>query len=249
MNDIAIVVPFFNHAQVIEETVAALSQFGLRCWVVNDGSNAAASAVVARIAARESAWLTLVSHPDNRGKGAAVVTGLRAAQAAGATHALQIDADGQHDFGDINRCLLCVRQYPEALILGAPVFNASVPRARRIGRKITNFWVAVNTLSRDIPDAMCGFRVYPLAPILQLASTGAIGSRMAFDPEIVVRAVWHGIPIRTFDTRVNYPTDGVSHFKFLRDNLLISWMHTRLFFGMSLRLPSLLARRWHRRGQ
>ena len=246
MRDIAIIVPYFNHQHAIGETVAALSTQGLRCWIVNDGSDAEASAAVTQLAQRECQWLTLVSHADNRGKGAAVLTACRAAYAAGATHALQIDADGQHDFHDIAKLVQLSRVNPDAVVLGVPVFDSSVPASRRIGRKLTNFWVSVNTLSRDIQDAMCGFRIYPLQPILQLASHRAIAQRMAFDPEILVRAVWQGMRVVSCPTRVRYPADGVSHFKMLSDNVQISWMHTRLFFGMLLRLPVLLTRNWQR---
>jgi hypothetical protein len=141
------------------------------------------------------------------------------------------------------------RERPDAVILGVPIFDATVPTARRIGRKLTNFWVAVNTLSCGIQDAMCGFRVYPLAALLQQAAPECRGQRMEFDPEVLVRASWQGIAIVPFATRVTYPADGVSHFAMLHDNLRISWMHTRLFFGMLLRLPMLLARRMHERSQ
>ena len=243
MLEVALVVPYFNHEHAIERTVDALATQGLRCWLIDDGSQPPAAAAAARVAARASAWLTLVRHTGNRGKGAAVLTGCRAAHAAGATHALQIDADGQHDFRDIARMVALARQHPDAIILGVPIFDATLPAARRIGRRLTNFWVAVNTLSLGIQDAMCGFRVYPLAALLPLAARASGDQRMEFDPEILVRAAWRGIPIVPCETRVTYPADGVSHFKLLRDNLRISWMHTRLFCGMLPRLPMLLARR------
>jgi hypothetical protein len=134
------------------------------------------------------------------------------------------------------------RASPTAIIAGVPVFDASAPAARRIGRKLTTLWVRINTLSSRIDDAMCGFRVYPLASVMQLSARASFGSRMEFDPEILVRAVWAGIPLVSMPTNVTYPSDGVSHFKMWRDNVRISWMHTRLFFGMLWRLPVLLAR-------
>jgi glycosyltransferase involved in cell wall biosynthesis len=243
MPEIALVVPYFNHQHAIAQTVACLAATGMRCWLINDGSSAAATALVNALAARESNWLTVLNHAQNRGKGAAVMTGFRAAFEAGATHALQIDADGQHDFRDIPRMARLCCEHPRAIISGTPIFDASVPAARRLGRKLTNFWVAINTLSSDSGDAMCGFRVYPLAAITRLVEIEPVGLRMDFDPEILVRARWHGIQVIEIKTSVTYPADGVSHFRMLRDNVRISWMHTRLFFGMLLRLPRLLGQR------
>jgi hypothetical protein len=179
----------------------------------------------------------------NRGKGVAVIAGFTAAHAAGCTHALQVDADGQHDFTSIPQIAALARANPDAIITGVPVFDRSAPASRRIGRKLTTLWVRINTLSSRIEDAMCGFRVYPLAPIVRLAARGNCGSRMEFDPEILVRAVWDGMPVVSMPTRVTYPLDGVSHFKMWRDNVRISWMHTRLFFGMLWRAPMILLRR------
>jgi hypothetical protein len=156
---------------------------------------------------------------------------------------LQIDADGQHDFGAVPQIAELSRATPDAIVTGVPVFDDSAPAARRIGRKLTTLWVRINTLSGEIDDAMCGFRVYPLANVIPLAGGADFGKRMEFDPEILVRASWAGIPIVNMPTRVIYPADGVSHFKMWRDNARISWMHTRLLFGMILRLPVLLLRR------
>jgi glycosyltransferase involved in cell wall biosynthesis len=240
---LALIVPFFNHEHAIGQTVAALKTHGLPCWLIDDGSDARCTPVLEAIAARESAWLTLIRCPVNRGKGVAVLVGFEAAYAAGCTHGLQIDADGQHDFAAIPEIAALARAHPEAIVTGVPVFDASAPAARRIGRKFTTLWVRINTLSKRIEDAMCGFRIYPLAAVIELARHGGFGRRMEFDPEILVRACWAGIDIVNMPTRVTYPLDGVSHFKMWRDNVRISWMHTRLFFGMLLRLPVLLLRR------
>jgi glycosyltransferase involved in cell wall biosynthesis len=243
MMRLGLIVPFYNHEHAIRQTVDKLRAYGLECWLVDDGSDARCAPVLEAIAAAESSWLTLIRCPVNRGKGVAVLTGFGAAHAAGCTHALQVDADGQHDFTAIPRIAELAREHPDAIVTGVPVFDASAPAARRIGRKLTTFWVRINTLSLRIVDAMCGFRIYPLAPIMRLAASGSIGRRMEFDPEILVRAVWAGIPVVSMSTNVTYPIDGVSHFKMWRDNVRISWMHTRLFFGMLWRAPRLLARR------
>jgi len=242
MMRLGLIVPFYNHEHAIRQTVAALKVHGYECWLIDDGSDAGCAAVLDDIAAREADWIRLLRHPENRGKGIAVLTGFHAAYAAGCTHALQIDADGQHDFAAIPRIAALALQHPTAIITGVPVFDASAPAARRIGRKFTTLWVRINTLSSHIDDAMCGFRVYPLAAIMRLAKRASFGSRMEFDPEILVRAVWDGVPVVSMPTQVVYPSDGVSHFKMWRDNARISWMHTRLFFGMLWRMPVLLAR-------
>ena len=243
MMRLGLIVPFYNHEHAIRQTIAALKPYGFECWLVDDGSDARCGPVLEALASQEASWLRLIRCPVNRGKGIAVLAGFTAASAAGCTHGLQIDADGQHDFASIPRITALAQAHPDAIVTGVPVFDASAPAARRIGRKLTTFWVRVNTLSSVIEDAMCGFRVYPLGPIMQLTRRGSVGKRMEFDPEILVRAVWAGVPVISMATSVTYPADGVSHFKMWRDNVRISWMHTRLFFGMLWRAPLLLARR------
>jgi glycosyltransferase involved in cell wall biosynthesis len=241
-----IVIPYHNHPGAIGQVVAALRPLGLPCRIVDDGSDAPSQEVLARLASRES-WVTLQRLPVNQGKGAAVMAGCDAALAQGFTHALQIDADGQHDVNDVPRLLELSRQRPSALISGQAVYDDSVPRSRLYGRYITHFWVWVNTLSLEIRDSMCGLRVYPLAQASAIWRKHHIGRRMDFDTEIMVRLSWSGVAVINVPTRVTYPMDGVSHFKMLRDNLFISAMHTRLFFGMLWRIPMLLGRRLARR--
>jgi hypothetical protein len=173
-----------------------------------------------------------------------VMRGFEKALAEGYTHAVQIDADHQHDPADIPRLLALSQANPEALITGIPVYDNSVPKSRLYGRYATHVMVWINTLSLSIRDSMCGFRVYPLAQTLQVWRSEAVGKRMQFDTEIMVRMYWSGITVLSLPTAVTYPADGVSHFDLWRDNLRISSMHTRLFFGMLRRLPTLLARSW-----
>jgi len=182
----------------------------------------------------------LVRHDENLGKGGAVMTGLAKAQEAGFTHALQIDADGQHDIKGIKILAAQAERYPASLICGKPVFDASISRLRYYSRYITLYLVWLETLSREIHDALCGLRLYPLAETTALVRRGGIGTRMAFDPEILVRAVWAGIPLRYVPVNVIYPEDGKSHFHYLRDNLGIAWMHIRLVAGMLIRFPMLI---------
>jgi hypothetical protein len=162
---------------------------------------------------------------------------------AGFTHALQIDADGQHDASDVPKFVAAGRDHPRHVICGIPVYDASVPRARLYGRYLTHVWVWINTLSLRIRDSMCGFRLYPLAPVTRLVAEETIGRRMDFDSEILVRLFWRDVAVISVPTRVTYPSDGVSHFDVWRDNVRISRMHTRLFFGMLRRAPRLLWRR------
>jgi glycosyltransferase involved in cell wall biosynthesis len=237
-----VVVPVFDHEHAIGETVAGLRRFGLRCYLVDDGSGPACRAVLDELAAQEASWGRLLRHPANQGKGAAVRTGCTAALADGFTHAVQVDADGQHDLNDLPRLLTLAEQTPGAVVTGIPVYDASVPRSRFYGRYLTHVWVWINTLSLEIRDSMCGFRVYPLADALAVWNSVHVSRRMAFDTDILVRLWWRGVPVRQLPTRVTYPRDGVSHFDLLWDNVRITGMHARLCCGMLLRLPWLLAR-------
>lgn len=238
-----VVVPVFDHPQAIEGLVQTLRGQGVPCLLVDDGSGPACAALLARLAAQSPDEVSLLRLDPNQGKGAAVMAGLREAGRRGFSHALQIDADGQHDARDVPRFLAMARETPDAVINGRPIYDASVPKARLYGRYASHVWVWINTLSLAIRDSMCGFRVYPLAPTLALLDREYIGTRMDFDSEILVRLYWQGLDIRDCPTRVTYPEHGVSHFRMLRDNLRISAMHTRLFFGMVWRLPRLLARK------
>lgn len=233
---VALVIPNYNHVVAIEATLERLAHLELPCYLVNDGSDDATRYLLTSLAQRYS-WVTLLHHPFNRGKGAAVTTGLRAAYREGYSHALQVDADGQHNLDDIPAMLARAEEKPDALISGLPQYDESVPKIRLYARYLTHFWVWVETLSLDIQDAMCGFRVYPLAATEQLFLTNALGERMDFDIEVMVRLHWQGVQVIHLPTRVIYPEDGISHFQGLWDNLRISGMHTRLFFGMLKRLP------------
>jgi glycosyltransferase involved in cell wall biosynthesis len=242
-----IVVPVYNHEHAIGAVLAGLLRHGVPCMLVDDGSSAACAAVLDALARQHADKVVLVRLPHNQGKGAAVLAGFRRAAQLGYTHVLQIDADGQHDTADVPKFLAQAAAHPDAIICGHPVYDESVPRARLYGRYATHIWVWINTLSLDIKDSMCGFRVYPVAPVNALAARRSIGARMNFDTDILVRLFWTGLQVINLPTRVSYPSDGVSHFRVWRDNVLISWMHTQLFFGMLPRIPRLLARKWQTR--
>jgi glycosyltransferase involved in cell wall biosynthesis len=243
-----IVIPFYNHEAAIGQTLSSIRHSGLPCWLVDDGSDERCTATLEALAASESAWLKLIRYQPNQGKGQAVMTGCAAAAEQGFTHALQLDADGQHDVADLPKMLALSQAHPQALVTGVPLYDDSVPRSRLYGRYITHFWVWIHTISFQIRDSMCGYRVYPLAQTLDIWNTQHVGRRMDFDIEIMVRMFWAGVPVLSLPTRVTYPLDGVSHFNMTRDNLRISGMHTRLFFGMLLRLPRLLLQRFRPRG-
>jgi len=236
-----VIIPVYNHGETLSGTLENLSSYGLHTFVVDDGSNDRTKEILAKLDAEFD--IDLITLPENQGKGAAVKVGFCKAWAKGFTHGIQVDADGQHDLGDLGILLDEAWKNPDALISGDPQYDESAPASRLYGRSITRFWVWVETLSLDIPDAMCGFRIYPLEPCIRLIDDRRIGTRMEFDIEIAVRLHWRGVPFIAIPTRVTYPDDGTSHFRVLQDNWRITRMHTMLFFGMLLRLPVLLLRK------
>ncbi len=239
----AVLIPVYNHERAIGPTLDEVLTAGCEVLLVDDGSDDACARVLVGLRDRHPDKVRLLRLPRNGGKGAAVKAGMRALLAWGYSHGLQIDADGQHDIDDVPHFLETARESPGSLVSGCPEFDAEVPRIRYYGRYLTHVWVWINTLSFEIRDTMCGFRVYPLAATVALLEQEHCGDRMEFDPEIMVRWHWRGGSVVILPTRVRYPLDGVSHFNLLRDNLLISRMHVRLFFGMLLRLPAILGRR------
>jgi glycosyltransferase involved in cell wall biosynthesis len=239
-----VVIPVYNHEHAVGIVVKAVVGLNVPCILVDDGSSPACARVLDELAGGAPGAISLLRHEVNRGKGCAVLTGMRYAAEAGYTHALQIDADGQHNTTDITRFLAQAAASPLALIIGCPQYDESVPAARLYARYLTHVWVWINTLSLQIKDSMCGFRVYPLPPLLALATRRRLGNRMDFDTEVLVRLSWQGLQVVNVPTRVIYPVDGVSHFRLWLDNVLISRMHATLFFGMLLRLPMLLSRKW-----
>lgn len=239
-----IVIPVYDHEHAIGAVVSAILKQGLSCILVDDGSAIKCAQVLEALAATTPGQVTLIKHKFNLGKGAAVLTGFVAAADAGYTHVVQIDADGQHSVADVPKFLAAATLHPDAIIAGYPVYDESVPALRLYGRYLTHIWVWINTLSFQIKDSMCGFRAYPVAPVIDLMKHQKIGARMNFDTDILVRLYWQGLDVVNLPTRVAYPTDGVSHFRVFFDNALITRMHTILFFGMLLRFPKLLARKW-----
>ncbi|KKD61133.1 acyltransferase [Grimontia sp. AD028] len=232
-------IPCYNHGAAIGTVVDALKAFDLPIVIVDDGSDEPTKTVLDRLSQQDD--VTLHRLEENQGKGGAVMAGLKQAQTLGFTHALQIDADGQHDLTAVPALIEESQTYPDSLISGKPIYDESVPKSRLYGRYITHFWVTLETLSTTIKDSMCGFRAYPLAQTLKVIEASSLGKRMDFDIEIMVRLYWDGCDIRYIDTKVIYPEDGLSHFDAFKDNVRISKMHSLLFFSMLPKIPRLLA--------
>ncbi|MDO5685879.1 MAG: glycosyltransferase family 2 protein [Neisseria sp.] len=225
------VIPHYNHETTLGSVVQAMRALDLDCLIVDDGSTAAARTVLHQLAADDLRTL-LYLRDQNGGKGAAMKDGFRYAAAHGYSHVLQIDADAQHCFTDAQKMIQAACEQTNAMICGNPIYGADAPKSRLYGRKLTNFWIRINTGSRNIPDGMCGFRLYPLVATIPVLDEETIGERMDFDTEILVHLFWRKVPFIWIDTPVRYRQDGISHFRAFGDNVLISRMHARLFLQM-----------------
>ena len=240
-----VLIPSYNPGAKVYETVRAARSYWSPVWVVVDGSDDGSTEGLLSMAAVDSGLRVMVL-PHNQGKGAAVLFGLDQAAAAGYSHVLSMDSDGQHPADCIPSFMAASEQQPAAMILGMPVFDASAPGLRVNGRKISNWWANLETLWAGIGDSLFGFRVYPVEPLRRVMRGQRWMRHFDFDPEAVVRLCWRGVRPVNLPAAVRYyrkEEGGVSHFRYLRDNLLLTWMHTRLFAGFVLRLPVLLARR------
>ena len=240
-----VLIPSYNPGPKVYDTVRAARAQWTPVWVVVDGSEDGTAGGLTALAAGDDG-LHVIVLPNNVGKGAAVLHGLDQAAAEGFTHALTMDSDGQHPAELIPRFMAESAAQPEAMVLGKPVFDASAPVLRVRGRKVSNAWADLETLWMGIGDSLYGFRVYPVEPLRRVMRGQRWMRRFDFDPEAAVRLAWRGVrpvnlpaPVRYFSA----DEGGVSHFNYLRDNLLLTWMHTRLFFGFLMRLPLLLWRR------
>ena len=238
-----VVVPIYNHKETISQVVESLTVFSLPCFIVDDGSNSSTKQVLLNLS-QEKHQVEVITRPENGGKGAAVVTGLLLAYEKGYTHALQVDADGQHKISDVKKFLDHSLIHLDALILGRPIFDESAPKSRLYGRRITHFMVWLETLSLQIKDTLCGFRMYPLGPVKSIADKTRLRKRMDFDPEIAVRLHWAGTPVVNLDTPVKYDPHGLSHFDFKWDNLRMILLHTQLLLEMVIKLPNILSRKF-----
>jgi glycosyltransferase involved in cell wall biosynthesis len=237
-----VLIPSYNSGLKLLETVAAARRFWAPVWVVVDGSTDGTDTALERLAAGDDG-LAIIRRSRNGGKGAAVLDGLRAAAAQGFSHALVMDADGQHPAPLIPEFMGLSRARPEAMILGVPVFDDSAPAARVVGRRISNWWANLETLWAGIDDSLFGFRVYPIAELRRVMEATRWMRRFDFDVEAAVRLSWGRVPAISRPAPVRYfrPDEGgVSHFRYGRDNALLAWMHLRLMIGFLRRLPLLV---------
>ncbi|MGV3581790.1 MAG: glycosyltransferase family 2 protein [Methylophilus sp.] len=240
-----VLIPSYNPGEKVFNTVIEARQYWNPVWVVVDGSTDGSTAKLVTMAEQDDG-LRVIVLPENQGKGAAVLHGLDEAAQAGFTHVLTMDSDGQHPAERIPVFMATSSSQPECMILGMPVFDTSAPSLRVKGRKISNWWANLETLWMGIGDSLFGFRVYPVNALRQIMRQQHWMRHFDFDPEAVVRLCWRGVKPINLPVPVRYfsiEEGGVSHFRYLRDNLLLTWMHTRLLFGFLLRLPWLLIKR------
>lgn len=240
-----VLIPSFNPGSKVYETVRAARSQWEPVWVVVDGSTDGTTAGLQKMAAQDTGLRVFVL-PQNCGKGTAVMHGIERARAEGFTHALTMDSDGQHPAECIAEFMATSQQNPQNMILGKPQFDASAPALRVQGRRISNWWANVETLWMGIGDSLFGFRVYPIEPLLRIMQKNRWMRRFDFDPEAAVRLCWHNVAPINVSAPVKYlRTDegGVSHFNYLRDNALLTWMHARMFIEFLLRLPVLVYER------
>ena len=240
-----VLIPSYNTGERLFSTVREARAQWTPVWVVIDGSTDGTGERLAKLAA-DDPGLKVLQLPMNEGKGAAVLHGLRKAREAGFTHALTMDSDGQHPADLIESFMRASQRAPQAMILGKPVFGPEAPRVRVLGRKISNGLVAVETLWGGIADCLYGFRVYPIVPLIDVMHSQPWMRRFDFDIEAAVRLVWRGVPPINLPAPVKYLSleeGGVSHFNYVRDNLLLTWMHARLLLGGLVRMPWLLLQR------
>jgi glycosyltransferase involved in cell wall biosynthesis len=243
------VIPHFNHHVAFSKFLPTIMQLNIACIIVDDGSLPGSIDIVEALIDNLSSSISgdgkvgaeqnlyLLKHAHNRGKGAAFFTGAYYARTLGYTHAIQIDADGQHDINDVSAFMKYSQSHPETIVSGNPYFEDDAPKLRVYGRRVTDFWVALETLSFQIKDSLCGYRIYPLTQVEYILDYYHIGARMDFDTEILVKAVWLDIPLHFLQTKVIYPENSVSHFHYARDNFLLIYLHIRLMLGMLVRSP------------
>jgi glycosyltransferase involved in cell wall biosynthesis len=240
-----VLIPSYNTGPTLLETVRSAREAWAPVWVVVDGSTDGSDALLRQATAGDP-HLRVITLPANGGKGAAVLAGITEAAAAGFTHALVMDADGQHPADSIRRFMQASVAQPEALVLGRPVFGTEAPRLRVRGRRVSNWWANLETLGAGIGDSLFGFRVYPIDPLLRVMRRTRWMRRFDFDPEAAVRLAWAGLPLVNLPAAVRYlraEEGGVSHFRYGRDNTLLTAMHIRLMLGFLARLPWLMLRR------
>jgi glycosyltransferase involved in cell wall biosynthesis len=244
-----VLIPSYNTGPTLVTTVRTALAHWQPVWVVVDGSTDGSDALLEQ-ALGTHPGLRILRLPHNQGKGAAVLHGLEQARAAGFRQALAMDSDGQHPAGLIGTFMAQAAARPDAMVLGRPVFDSSAPLLRVRGRRVSNWWTNLETLGAGVADSLYGFRVYPIDALIAVMKRQPWMRRFDFDTEAVVRLAWRGVKPINLDAPVKYLSadeGGVSHFRYGRDNVLLTWMHARLMLEFALRLPALLWRRLARR--
>jgi len=239
--EVAILIPSYNSGPLLNETVREALKKWEHVLVVVDGSTDGSDADLEEL----SGSLFIHRLPENCGKGAAVLEGINFLAGKGFTHVLTMDADCQHPAASISEFIAASAKHPEALVLGEPVFDEDAPMLRVQGRKVSNTWANIETLWWGVHDSLFGMRLYPIESLQEVFASTNGGRRFDFEPEVAVRFCWKGIPVINIKTPVRYLSEeegGVSQFRYLRDNALLTWMHFRLFFGFLIRLPILAFR-------
>ena len=229
-----ILIPVYRHAQVLKSVMSRLLSFELPIILVDDGNIECDKNILEELANNQ--LVSLAQNQTNIGKGGALILGLKTAKKAGFTHVLQIDADAQHCIEDIPKFIEAAKSKPTNLILGMPIFDNSAPLGRVWGRKLTTWIVRLETMSFKVEDGLFGFRVYPLDKTLEVI-TDSIDRRMGFDTEIIVRLVRSGVDVTNIPTKVIYPNQGISNFRYFEDNLNLVKMHLRLLISRIMQKP------------
>lgn len=244
MNKYCFIVPIFNHGHKLKSLVFALQEYKFPIILIDDGSNNKCKIIIRSLVEKNND-LILLELPDNQGKGAAVMAGFNRAIELEFTHGVQIDADFQHDVNDVKKFVEESNSNALSLICGVPKYDETVPKGRLYSRYITHVWVWINTLSTEIQDSMCGYRIYPLTSVIKLINEVNIGKRMNFDIEIIVHLKWRNVEIINVPTQVIYHDDVPSNFRLFKDNVGISVAHAKMFFGMLIRFPMLMLRKFN----
>lgn len=221
MSKICFCVPYFNHPNTINSLCDELKKYNLEILIIDDASDEISKKALQNLNA------TILTHEKNQGKGGAVRSGYLWALKQGFTQIFQLDADMQHDLTQIPKMLELCEKFPKNLICGYGQYDKNAPKARIYGRKITNFWLFINTLGGHFKDAMTGFRIYPLnEKIINQTRT----NRMEFDIEILMNYYKFDVEISWLPVAVKYGQ--ISHFRALKDNFLISKFHAKAFFSL-----------------
>lgn len=234
--------PTYNAGRLLLETVRSVLPYGIPIVVIVDGSTDGSDTLLEESIGEEP-LLTLIRRESNKGKGAAVFTGLEHLKGAGISHALVMDSDGQHPEHCIPDFCKISRQEPEAIILGLPVFDEKVPRERLHGRKLSIGLAHFETYSKRIGDPLFGFRIFPVYPLLKVMSNTMWARHYDFDHEVLVKMVWMGVPVVNRCAPVRYvdkDAGGVSHFNYLRDNIRLVGLHIRLIPQMLIHLSAII---------